>query len=109
MTHPVYIYIYCFTLVADCGDDEFSCGDGDCISSNWACDDILDCNDGRDERYCDCATSEFNCFNGLCLSNDVLVCNQQDDCGNNRDELGCPGKMNATATAQDQNSIVLMF
>lgn len=43
-------------VLSDCGDDEFTCNDGDCIPDEQQCDGHEDCNEGEDELNC---SSEF--------------------------------------------------
>jgi hypothetical protein len=60
-----------FTLAADicptqepgtrnnCHKEEFSCQDGSCISKDYVCDGVDDCNSGEDETGCRSITSLF--------------------------------------------------
>ena len=35
-----------------CSDEEYTCGDGTCVSGLWLCDGDVDCTDGSDEDNC---------------------------------------------------------
>jgi hypothetical protein len=35
-----------------CGPGKFRCDDGVCIDEDYRCDEVADCCDGSDERYC---------------------------------------------------------
>lgn len=35
-----------------CKDGEFVCTNGDCVSNEYVCDGIADCDDGSDENSC---------------------------------------------------------
>jgi low density lipoprotein-related protein 2 len=63
------------------------CGDGQCISKDWACDGIDDCNNGTDEEEEFCATCpfQFYCSNDRCTDLEN-VCNGRNDCRDNSDE-----------------------
>ena len=39
-------------MAVTCLDDEYECNDGECISSLWECDGIVDCVDEEDEQEC---------------------------------------------------------
>ena len=38
--------------MSGCAEDEFTCGDGQCININNRCDQIIDCRDQTDELDC---------------------------------------------------------
>ncbi len=83
---------YCVLSTIDvelhCEDDQFLCGDGQCISASWRCDRESDCSDGADEADCpaqECGDDEFSCDNGQCVPNDWR-CDGDNDCGDMSDE-----------------------
>ena len=59
---------------------------GVCIPRSWYCDGTQDCEDGSDEpSSCGdvtCSKDYFKCNNSRCIIN-TMVCNDQDDCGDN--------------------------
>ncbi|XP_072042791.1 uncharacterized protein [Amphiura filiformis] len=72
---------------ATCPPDEFLCGDGTCVSKDWACDGFESCSDGSDEDEAFCATCpfQFYCLNGRCTDRQN-VCDGINQCGDNSDE-----------------------
>uniref|UniRef100_A0AC35U3P2 EGF-like domain-containing protein n=1 Tax=Rhabditophanes sp. KR3021 TaxID=114890 RepID=A0AC35U3P2_9BILA len=79
-----------------CAANQFQCAtSGICIPLSWKCDAQYDCDDMSDEpQTCSvhqCQADHFDCGNGRCIFNNLL-CNNEDDCGNNADEdqkVGC--------------------
>nr|AAD09364.1 similar to low density lipoprotein receptor [Caenorhabditis elegans] len=73
---------------------EFDCGNGRlrCIPAEWQCDNVADCDKGRDESGCSyahhCSTSFMLCKNGLCVANE-FKCDGEDDCRDGSDEQHC--------------------
>ncbi|XP_065093365.1 very low-density lipoprotein receptor-like isoform X1 [Ochlerotatus camptorhynchus] len=72
----------------DCGDDDFTCSNGDCITAEQQCDGHEDCDHGEDELHCskrECASSEFQCNDGRCISKEN-VCDGIKHCHDEEDE-----------------------
>lgn len=84
-----------------CSANQFTCGNGACISASFTCDGQNDCMDGSDEAesLCTtpqptCAPNHYMCTSGQCIDTNK-VCNGQKDCDDNSDEKGC-GKLRMT-------------
>lgn len=77
-----------------CGTDEWTCGDGACIPSDWHCDgSYTDCAGGEDEQGCgdaggECAADEWACNDGSCIPAE-WQCDVYADCPAGEDEQGC--------------------
>ncbi|CAH1261567.1 LRP1 [Branchiostoma lanceolatum] len=72
-----------------CGNDQFSCVDGTCLSNSALCDSQRDCSTGEDEERCGgpCNSLQFEC-GGSCLPR-YRVCDGLQDCSNGIDEQNC--------------------
>ncbi|VDH97621.1 Hypothetical predicted protein [Mytilus galloprovincialis] len=72
-----------------CSDDQYTCLDGQCISSNYQCDSWVDCSSGEDDMGCSpCESDQFLCATDSCIKWS-WVCDGMDDCGDGSDERGC--------------------
>ena len=74
-----------------CEENQTRCDSGECIPSEWFCDDYNDCADRSDELMC-CPDTQFNCANGRCIEWDTW-CDGNNDCRDNSDEDECAGKV----------------
>lgn len=48
----VNTFIMYLFVIGDCSDDEFQCGSSECIHTDKVCNEIIDCSDGSDEKFC---------------------------------------------------------
>ncbi len=87
----------CGCLAAEfvCGEDDFQCGDGQCIRGDWVCDFTRDCDNGADEPpendMCEpeeCFDGEVQCQTGECIE-EGWVCDGMLDCLSEEDEADC--------------------
>lgn len=79
-------------------DLDFDCGTGspNCIPGFWQCDNVFDCQSGKDEQGCSylhsCESGKFMCReNGYCIAPE-LRCNGENDCHDSEsgsDERAC--------------------
>ena len=76
-------------LGVPCPANQTRCNSGECLSSEWFCDDYADCADRSDELMC-CPDTQFNCANGRCIEWDSW-CDGNNDCRDNSDEDECAG------------------
>lgn len=86
------IFWYFFHDFTECPTDQFTCTDGQCISSSRFCDGLADCADGSDEPDgCggNCGAHEIRCKNHRCVPRTVQ-CDGTDNCGDLTDEMHCP-------------------
>ena len=51
---------YCVYYCTDCSSDQFTCGNGDCVSTSHVCDAVNDCEDSSDENNCTINTPELS-------------------------------------------------
>ncbi|KAG4078550.1 hypothetical protein HA402_004773 [Bradysia odoriphaga] len=60
-----------------------------CLNITARCNGIAECPLGEDEAYCSgCRINEFECANKQCIRQEWR-CDQQNDCGDRSDEIGC--------------------
>jgi len=81
---------------SDCGPNQFTCGDGRCIPSNFRCDGDADCANGADEEHCTCRSlGMFECSDKKCISKSK-TCDGKSDCVHGEDELNCHKRRGAS-------------
>ena len=72
-----------------CGNNQFTCKNGECVKKNLQCDGYFACQDGSDEDNCECSSRMFQCRDrGNCLLAKT-VCDGANDCHNQDDENNC--------------------
>nr|XP_039263110.1 low-density lipoprotein receptor-related protein 4-like isoform X1 [Styela clava] len=76
-----------------CANDEFDCGNAECILQSQVCDKIVDCGDGADEANCtggiiECNNDQVDCGDGFCIYKHQL-CDGNIHCFNGTDEKNC--------------------
>uniref|UniRef100_A0A3Q4HUM5 Uncharacterized protein n=1 Tax=Neolamprologus brichardi TaxID=32507 RepID=A0A3Q4HUM5_NEOBR len=79
---------YHITAARPCGDREFRCANGQCISKSFVCDNDNDCSDGSDEVSCsktNCSPHSFQCNNSVCVPA-LWICDGDIDCTDGSDE-----------------------
>ncbi|KAI6201085.1 Moesin/ezrin/radixin-like protein 1 [Aphelenchoides besseyi] len=71
---------------------EFPCNDSQCVLASDRCDNVKDCENGKDELDCDylhsCPTGTFMCKSGECLAFESK-CNRTIECADGSDEKAC--------------------
>jgi hypothetical protein len=68
-----------------CSEDIVTCGDGQKVPSDAACDVKPDCKNGEDEKHCEI----FQCASGGDKVGGFYRCDGEKDCEDGSDELGC--------------------
>ncbi|XP_072449801.1 very low-density lipoprotein receptor-like [Chiloscyllium punctatum] len=72
-----------------CGENEFLCLNGRCVSALTLCSGRDDCNDQSDERNCSvsgCGPHEFLCSNSTVCISKYQLCDGHQDCASGIDE-----------------------
>ena len=90
----VLIGIICY--VKSCGEDEFTCSNGQCIQSRYLCDQstYFSCDDRSDETCWGCnqtVQGSWKCSNGQCIKATHVCDGGAPDCDDGSDETtyGC--------------------
>lgn len=96
-------------VTKQCTNGEFRCGNGQCVSSSFVCDDEADCDDASDEASCPpitCSASSFQCNNTVCLPR-LWACDGDTDCADGSDEWPstCGTQTSVTAVAHQCSSL----
>lgn len=61
-----------------------------CVLLTQRCDGTVPSEDyGKDEKNYNNTCDVYKCHNGQCLDDMKLICNGEDDCGDNSDEFNC--------------------
>ncbi|CAH2223822.1 jg27864, partial [Pararge aegeria aegeria] len=81
-----------------CFENQFTCRDGTCINSMFACDGHADCNDRSDEENCPCQENEWQCVSGQCIPINGY-CDSIVDCPDLSDEKDCSTTFRPFTTA----------
>ncbi|XP_067928026.1 uncharacterized protein [Watersipora subatra] len=76
----------------NCDSSDFVCDDGECISSSWECDSIIDCSNAEDEWYC--GSQHCDDYQMVCPGSDNCIylhwfCDNIPDCDQGTDESFC--------------------
>ncbi|CAI2345099.1 unnamed protein product [Caenorhabditis sp. 36 PRJEB53466] len=80
---------------------EFDCGGGNlrCVPVEWQCDNVADCENGKDEAGCTyahhCGSNYMLCKTGVCISKE-FKCDGEDDCLDGTDEQHCEYNLRRT-------------
>ena len=64
--YPFNVKTFRLMTLSACGDDEFTCNDGSCVSLDVRCDGKEDCEDASDENSCDIIKT-FEGYNKLLI------------------------------------------
>ncbi|WP_330925729.1 hypothetical protein [Candidatus Sororendozoicomonas aggregata] len=75
----------------DPGTKFYVCQNGQTIKAAWRCDGVVHCIGviPSDERVSGANPACFRCQNARIIKNNHLICNGEDDCGDNSDESDC--------------------
>jgi len=86
------------TPAGACGEGEFTCSDGACLSLAQRCDGTAQCTDRDDEDACGGATQDdaacpgqFACADAKCIPQDWRCDGEYEDCAGGEDEVDCGG------------------